>query len=534
MGRLYQYRHLFLGLFIAMLFFTNLGSYGLLEDNEARFFEIAWEMEESGDLLTPRLNFINHFHKPPATFWLVGLSLKCLGPSEGAGRLPVVLAALATVALTALFLPSKQRPFTILVLSCNLQFWLLSRTVLTDMFLTLSVTACLLAAFKLSQEPLRWARWMFWSSLGFSVLVKGPVGPAIVGLTLMAYHLTTRKLIWRNWQPAKGSLIFSAVSLPWFLWACSHYPGLFSYLAGYQTLERVGTTVHGREGPIWFFLPVVLIGFLPWSLLLPGCIARAYKRSEPLDRFLLCWLTPSFLLFSLSGSKLPTYILPLFPALALLVASQVKQPSFAKTGVRVLVAVLVVLGMGSLAFIWTGLTPETVAAKSVILLSSVVCLTGALSDLVLLKMKKAKYALCLSAFTFGTFMVVLSFGFPLTERAYSSRHLGDFLANRLTSKTVVAEYADHLHGLPYYLGRRMIQISYPRETQFETDEEARDFLFPTLEEFLSNQPTDAPILLIVRRSDYSEAKFPDWQQVYSGKWLVLERRPSPTDKKQSP
>ena len=525
MGRSCRFTYLFLGIFLGILFFGNLGSYGLLEDNEARFFEIAWEMEESGDLVTPKLNFINHFHKPPATFWLVGLSLKCLGATEGAGRLPVVLAAIATVILTSLFLPrGEQRVFSVLVLACNLEFWLLSRTVLTDMFLTLSVTACMLAAYRLIQTEDRRAFWLFWISLGFSTLVKGPVGPAIIFLALLTYHASAERIPWRRWSPLKGLMLFGVVALPWYLLVCSEYSGLLEYFAGYQTVERLATTVHGRGGPVWFFLPVVLIGFLPWSLAVPASLRIAFKRSSTLDRFLLCWLLPSFLLFSLSGSKLPTYILPLFPALALLVASNWGDREFARRTVISTVGVLGLLGLGAFAFSIVGATPELRSATGVIVLGSLVCLGGAGLTGALLRKARVEDALEASGVTFGIFLIVLSFGLNLTDGAYSSRRLARAILAHADANTVIAEYADHLHGLPYYLDRRLVQVSYPRETQFERTGSVEGFLYPDLQSFLAAQG-EKPIILVVRRSDYSDELFSKWEKIYEGRWLVLERRP---------
>lgn len=526
--------YLFLVLFLGVLFFVNLGSYGLLEDNEARFFEISWEMEKSGDLLTPRLNFINHFHKPPATFWLVGLSLKWFGETEAAGRLPVVLAALATVALSVLFLPPGEgRLFTGLLLSCNLEFWLLSRTVLTDMFLTLSVTACLLAAFQLLSQRESWAFWLFWLSLGFSALVKGPVGPAIVALTLLSFHVTSQKLPWRRWAPAKGLLVFAGVTVPWYLLVFSKHPGLLEYLADYQTVQRVASTAHGREGPLWFFLPVLLVGFLPWSPLLPSSIVSAWKRRHGLDRFLLCWLIPSFLLFSLSGSKLPTYILPLFPALALLVASNLGERDFIRSAAKSVAFVLLILGFGSLGFVQAGLPSDLVSAKTVIILGALVCLAGSVISFAFLRLKKPAPALVSCGIFFGTFLITLSYGLKLSEDAYSARHLAQTIQANSNVHTVVAEYADHLHSLPYYLKRRVIQVSYPRETQFEENGAVDGFLYPTLEGFLSHQPEEVQILMVLRPSDYKEQLFPEWQMIYQGRWLVLERRPLRKERKES-
>jgi 4-amino-4-deoxy-L-arabinose transferase len=288
-----EHLHLLLGLFFGLLFFVNLGSYGLLEDNEARFLEIAWEMKESGDLVVPKLNYISHFHKPPATFWIESLSLKMLGDSEAAARLPVVLASIATVLLTSFFFTdSRKRMLVALILASNPEFWFLSRTVLTDMYLCLTVTACMVSAHVLMRKKSPATAAVFWSSAALSGLVKGPVGPIIVALALVSLHLWNKlsgrpNVPWKNWMGLRGLALFCLISLPWYIAVCLRFPHLLNYFVEYQIVQRVATEVHGRGGPPWFYVPVILVGFLPWSLALPQALFHAIRKADLLDRFLV-------------------------------------------------------------------------------------------------------------------------------------------------------------------------------------------------------------------------------------------------------
>jgi len=524
-----EHLHLLLGLFLGLLFFVNLGSYGLLEDNEARFLEIAWEMKESGDLVVPKLNYISHFHKPPATFWIESLSLKMLGDSEAAARIPVVLASIATILLTSFFFTdSRKKVLVALILASNPEFWLLSRTVLTDMYLCLTVTACMVSAYVLLQKESPTAAAAFWTSAALSGLVKGPVGLTIVALALVTLNLWNRvsgrqSVPWKHWMGWRGLALFGLITLPWYVAVCLRFPHLLNYFVEFQTVQRVATEVHGRGGPLWFYLPVLLIGFLPWSLALPQALYHAARRADLLDRLLAAWFLPPLVLFSLSGSKLPTYLLPLFPAMALLVARYLKARQARGTTTNYLAGSGLVLGSAVVVYCWGKLPPELLPGRSSILMSGIAL--GFSSGLVLALRRFRSSATCegFVGIAFGGFLIALSFGLNSCDSAYSARRLALELKPRVTNNTTVAELSDHLHGLPYYLGRRIVQVSYPRETQFERKDSVSPYLYDDLNDFMTAHKDDEHTIMILRDSDYDPASFPGWEVVYRGRWMALER-----------
>jgi 4-amino-4-deoxy-L-arabinose transferase-like glycosyltransferase len=512
------------GLFLAALFFINLGNYGLLEDNEARFVEVSWEMINGREPLVPKLDFITHFHKPPATFWLVGSSMKLLGTSEFAARLPIVLAAILTL-VAAGYVPKQGRTklFTVLVLACNVEFWLLSRTVLTDMLLTLTVTTCLVSAWTVIVRQDRRASILFWISLGLSTLVKGPIGLAIVGLTLLSFRISTGPVSWRRFKPQVGVPVFLLLTLPWYLYVCGRFPNLFGYLAGFQTVERFATEVHGRGGPLWFFVPVIVVGFLPWTTLLPQSLVRALRERSPLDCFLLSWLLPSLLLFSLSGSKLPTYILPLFPALALLIARYWESTEFSKLSAATLNGFCLTLGLSVIIFSVTGLTPELQGARTSITGAGIMLVGAGIAGLYFNQKQESRHSAVATGVGFGCFLMALSFGLHSVDNTYSAREFSYHIKTHLQQDTVVGEYSEQLCGLPYYLRRRIVQVAFPRETLFEEDDGYKSYLFDDIEDF--NRVHKGHALMVVRRSDYQEEKFPGWKVVERKRWLLLEREP---------
>lgn len=510
-----------------LLLLFGLGSYGLLEDNEARFFEISWEMAQSGDWLTPRLNFIDHFHKPPGTFWLVGGALKLLGPSEWAGRLPVALAALWTAGLTWAWAAQEgsrdQACRAVLVLLTSLEFWFLSRLVLTDMFLTAAVTSALYAAWR-SRSHSEGRAWLgFWLSLAAGVMVKGPIILAIVVPVLLVFGLTAPgKLSW-NLRPGLGLPLFLALSLPWYVAVCLQHEGLLNYFLRFQTTQRLLTTVHGRPGPWWFYLPVLAAGFFPWSTGLPLTVVGAWRRKDELDRFLLLWLAIPVLFFSCAGSKLPTYLLPVFPALALLTTRQAP-PRLRALGSTALVT-LALFALALSTYLALGIAPEIQPAGShltalALLLGSACLIAPALRSRIGVS---AWFAWPACAWAAGLLLLASSLG--LCDRAYSARSLAQAISRQQPQGGEIVEVADHLHGLPYYLGRRLIQVSYPRETQFEELEDYRDFLYPDLPAYFASRPADPSTLIIVRRSDYGTYANPAWPRQEIGHWILL--RPWP-------
>lgn len=508
---------------LSLLLLTfGLGSYGLLEDNEARFFEISWEMARSGDWLTPRLNFIDHFHKPPGTFWLVAGSLNLFGASEWAGRLPVALASLVTLALTwawALREGGKERAVrSVLILVTSLEFWFLSRLVLTDMFLTVSVTAALFCAWRSRADGKR-RYWLgFWVSLAASFMFKGPIGLAIVVPVLALFTLTSP--IRQPWdlRPTVGIPLFLALSLPWYIIVCLQHNGLLGYFLKFQTAQRMLTTVHGRPGPWWFYLPALAGGFFPWSTGLPLTLFRAWKRKDDLDRLLLLWIVFPFLFFSCAGSKLPTYLLPIFPALALLTARQ-DSSTLRRLG-TIALATLGVFAVALGAYLGHGAALEL--RPALWHLTALAVLLGASSLAAFAFGAKASPEARISwpALTWAAALLILASALGPCDRAYSAKYLAQVIRSQSSSGDIV-EVADHLHGLPYYLGTRIVQISYPRETQFEPPDDYRDYLFPDLASYLAKGKIDGSPVVILRKSDYAAYADPSWPRQDIGGWVLL-------------
>jgi len=315
------------GLLAVFTVFFQLGGRGLNEPDEGRYAEAGREMMASGDYLTPTLNGHTHLTKPPLTYWLIGVSLKSFGVNEFAARLPAALAALGT--LLAVYHLGRRAMgeagalWSVVVLLTSLLFFVVARLITTDMLLTCWVTWSVWAIWRWSEDGSWWRGGLwFFVFLGLGLITKGPVAIllslfAVAGLRWGDANLRLRRFPW-GW----GILAMLAVALPWFVAVTWGKPELWGYFLGHETMQRVLTKVHGRSEPWWYFLPVIVGGLLPWSpwLVLSTRLRGTWHAKDlKLVRMCCVWAGAGLLLFTLSQSKLATYVLPLMPALALLV-----------------------------------------------------------------------------------------------------------------------------------------------------------------------------------------------------------------------
>ncbi len=289
-------------------------------------------MLEAGDWTTPRFNHLTYLDKPPVYFWLVAASFKLLGTSAEAARLPSALLGMATVLLAwfwgrhlggggvkaALILAST--PFMIVF----------SRMVIFEMTLHFLISLSLLGFWFLERSEFRRVSLslLFFATMGLATITKGPVGFLLPLLTVIAYLGFSRRLgDLKRIHWAAGLAAFFAVTLPWFLAVSWDNPDFPRYAFLDESLLRFATGSARRSGPIYYYVPVFLFGLLPWSLFLLGGYGgrwRDWRRlKDPENRaflFLFCWAAVVFVLFSLSRSKLPGYLLPAFIPLSVLAA----------------------------------------------------------------------------------------------------------------------------------------------------------------------------------------------------------------------
>ena len=297
----------------------HLGGFPLLDADEGRNAEVAREMAATNDYVMPRLNGLPYLDKPVVYFAAEAAVMEVLGPTEIAARLPAYLFTIATAAVIFWFarrLWGGETPYiaTIAFLAMPLTV-AFARTVIFDSALMFFCTVALVAFyFAIEQGNSRWSI-LAWVAMGLAMITKGPVTFVLVLFVVVPYAFTRRAL--RVLFPIAGILLFAVVIAPW-LWGVTRVvPEFLHYVLVTETAARMATKELQRTGPPWYFLPYLIGGAMPWSLVAIFSW-RSLKRRDLL--FLALWIAIPLVFFSISQSKRPQYILPLMPALALVIA----------------------------------------------------------------------------------------------------------------------------------------------------------------------------------------------------------------------
>lgn len=359
-------------LFAGLFFFWGLGSMGLTDRDEGRNAEAGREMLETGDWISPTFNYEPRYAKPVLVYWLMSASYRVFGVNETAARLPSALFGLGLILMTYWFIARMRDPVTALIgalmLLLNIELISLNRMALTDSVLIFCTTVSLYAfwlGFEAAERQRHWL-WLLYLGMAIGTLAKGPVG-LLVPLVTIALYLTMTKQWTRFGQqgkPLAGMALVALLALPWYVAMWSIHGSDYAASAQANTVGRFLNPMEGHSFTWFFYVPVLLLGFFPWSGWLPFAWYHAYQSwreawkagvtrdgshvtseqaeshdissgeisaspvtrhpsrpSEALDWFTAAWILGTFVFFTLSSTRLPHYIGPLFPAAAILTAS---------------------------------------------------------------------------------------------------------------------------------------------------------------------------------------------------------------------
>ncbi len=473
-------------LFASLVLLTRLGGLPLLQPDEGRNAEIAREMRETGSWLVPTYDGIPYLDKPAFYFRAVALSFSVFGNSEFAARLPSALFALALLGVLYLFCRRFYGPrcaaLAVAVVAASPLFLAFARIVIMDMALALFVSISILAGFLAEETAGARRRWSLLSALAaaLATLVKGPVGFIVPFLVLLALHLTERRprAILRLLAPA-NLLVFAAVVGPWFLGVSQRHPDFPHYGIVEETFRRYATSSFHRSGPFYYYAPVLLAVFFPWSVLLPESVAWTARRRRlllPADRLFVVWAVVVILFFSTSQSKLPGYVLSSVVALGVLVARAFDRAFDRPEGsawrlivrgglaLAILCAIVsILLGIGLLdpAFLkshlrirsreFDRLLPAFAPLLASLLVIGAVSLAGAV--------RRSINLVLVGMLLFPALLLIVCFG---GLRGYaetgSARSLAGVVAAR-AGGAEVASVESFPGGLPFYLRRTVILVS---------------------------------------------------------------------------
>lgn len=327
---------------VAVLWFSNLEYRKLIKPDEGRYAEIPREMVVSGDWTTPRLNDLKYFEKPPLQYWATATAYTIFGEHHWTSRLWTGLTGFAGILLvwfTGLRLFGREAAnYAAILLGSSMLYVLMGHINTLDMgvtfFLTLGIAGLLLAQTQTGITQRR--NWMLlaWAALALAVLSKGLMGLVLPGAALFIYCVVQRDfsvLKRMHWLPGLG--LFLLITAPWFYLVMKANPEFFQRFFIYEHYTRFTTKDLGRYQPWYFFIPILLVGMLPWTIVMFDTLLRTWCASKLPDktfnaaRFLLIWAVFIYLFFTVSGSKLPSYLLPMFPALGLLMGKQLVEMS---------------------------------------------------------------------------------------------------------------------------------------------------------------------------------------------------------------
>jgi 4-amino-4-deoxy-L-arabinose transferase-like glycosyltransferase len=305
----------------------------LMLPDEGRYVGVAWEMLTSGNWLVPTLDGLPFFHKPPLFYWLTALALKLFGGNDWAARLASMLAAVLAAGALHLFLrrqaDKRLANLAVVVLVTQPLFFAAAQFANLDLLVAAMISLTILAGADavLSLErglPHRSALALTYIFAALGVLAKGLIGLVLPGAVLFVWLLLGKRFrLIPALLPWRLIALFLALAAPWFWWMEKSYPGFWDYFFVYHHFRRFAETGFNNQLPFWFYIPVLLVGTLPWSLWIYRACSRQFLMDT--ERFavrslMILWLLLILVFFSLPSSKLVGYILPTLPPLAYLIA----------------------------------------------------------------------------------------------------------------------------------------------------------------------------------------------------------------------
>jgi 4-amino-4-deoxy-L-arabinose transferase-like glycosyltransferase len=460
--------------FVLLMLFYRLGGPALFEPDEGRNAEKAREILLLNDWITPHENFHPVLDKPIFFYGLIALSYKLFGVSEWAARLPSTLAAFGCLLVVYFFVRrwwgEWEARWSVLTLVTSAGFFIFSRIVIFDMTLTACITLALWAFYQATQESESTAGWgtcaILYIALAVATLTKGLVGLVVPGMIFFFYLLLSKS--WRvlgRIRLLPGAVLFLLIVTPWYVLAEMHNPGYLRYYLWEEHFGRFATMKFDRFSPWYFYLYVVPLGLLPWTFLLPVMVQNYWRRRlDDRTLWLILWAVLPILFFSFSKAKLPHYILPSFPALAILIGVALSRAlsesqDLCRFGFTAGWVTLSSLFFYSIAGVMRPeILPEIArgrfASITILLWTSAVISLG----LVYLTGKRARWAKLNPRYVFFSqgvgllfFVVTLAEMMVLIAPARSAKAIAGKALPLLSPTTQMVSYDTYAEGLPFYL-----------------------------------------------------------------------------------
>ena len=509
-------------LFLSALFFTCLGGRPLASPDEGRYAEIPREMVESGEYITPHLNGLKYFEKPPFVYWLESLPLKMGFSSEFSLRFPIALFALlgclAVYGYASRVYSRTTGYLSAITLGTSVLYFSLARLILLDLVLTVFMSFGLFAfirGIKSIGGERRIQLALASASFACAVLTKGLIGLilplAIIGIWVISLNK------WKDLRPLylpTNLIIFCAIALPWHILVSLKNPEFFDFYFIREHFERYFTVIHRRMQPWWFFIPITVVGFLPWIFFLP----RALKNFIPfkfkdwkvydLEAFLLIWVGFIFVFFSFSSSKLIPYILPIFPPLAIIIgrfltyiiegnrSTKIEAACYFLATAVLAISTPLLAEKYSDTQLYHSLTPYFFYIRFYLI-------GGSLLFLVLSFLPNPRWKIWGLIGFHIAFLFTLNAAGPLLQKT-SMKPFASYIKRNLPPESEIIVYAIYPQDLPFYLSKTVKILNWSGELDSGREFNPDNKIFLTPETFKNIWSSSTPACVITTRSRIPE------------------------------
>ena len=478
-----------------VLWFGMLGQRDLFDPDEGRYAGIPAAMVDTGDWLTPRLNDFKYFEKPVLQYWGTAVAFTIFGKSNASARLWTALLGFATALFSMLvafrLYGNRAAIYTFLISISYLMVVAFGHYLTLDMALSAFVVmgiGSLVIAQSGQADKNRTRNWMLfgWAALALATLTKGLVAIVLPAAAIVVYSIWQRDWgLWKKLHLFKGLLLYLLITAPWFIAVSVVNPEFAQFFFIHEHFDRYTSDVHSREGPIYYFIPYLLLGVCPWlitslrSLAFPGFKWLPENPGQfDAKRFMWTFVVVTFCFFSLGQSKLPGYILPILPVIAIIAGGQIahRDRIDADRWVMLALGLLYVIGAFNIerlasdhypAHQWASYAPWLIGSGILLMISFAV-----------LTIKKGtRLAVFASAaiLSLAATLLILAGANSLAE-SRSSRVIADVISESLPAGAPIFSFQYYPEAAVFYLGRTVTIVEYEGELSMGINLEPEKFL----------------------------------------------------------